>query len=852
MERAPQETLTQGLRGTETLSPELATTLREAVQKFTTAYKIRQAAGYEYKHSNAVDGNFALRMQYGQLREEIKRLGRRLDAGEELEEDDYRPLVKKQAAFERSYEKLLQYAQDHAIEIPASEIEPNIDTTTDTTTDTITSAGEESTHLEAEDATMSNMEPSVRSFERSQLTADKYESASSDAETDIAADTNEESDTTTEATLTSEVKRQLLTTLKNYETQIDAFRQTLTDKAVETHPHYEEFKKRVQKLRSLLHGDWREADSVVEQLTTTEQPRIEALYAELHNDLTTQRQDFEEHFGADISAMRDSEELTPNEDETDNTNKTPATKKSGWFDPAFRQAQGIEQHNVTDSTPETDSTEPLPPTEATPVTTDSAVKSDTTPDRTPTSVAPADSTVGNFLENDTEYPRIHPDWQQVNQSATTESASTTTESAPSPTETSAVGAYPDNVEAVPTFMQPWQAAAEAQTDRSENAASNPELVVSYAESEPATTIFGIELPPSGAGHEAAVEELKTAVGKMLLVMDKKSPAREKRAVHNAWSVLHAVTPLSGLTKEQRQNLYELANDLPQVTVEAATAEVKAWQTLQERLPNLSEKMEGADTLSKSNWRRRGKRVLLTAAVLLGTSTATTDTDTSDPRTQMTDLGNASIALADEPTDAATDADTALETPTFTTVPEAARETPDGPVADAAEYHPRPELATELETTDMTPPESMTDNPVEHQLEIDEEIAQTDTPEAPSAIDRFLDTMLERQAIEYRFIPGSKIDTISEAMWDVWQKNANTLQVDSPVSKSQFLSTMWKVISDLEKQPSVHEALTRRMGIESGNIHHIPAETEDAVSERTSYDLLPLFQKMEAQLREISV
>lgn len=808
MERAPQETLTQGLRGTETLSPELATTLREAVQKFTTAYKIRQAAGYEYKHSNAVDGNFALRMQYGQLREEIKRLGRRLDAGEELDEDDYRPLIKKQAAFDRSYEKLLQYAQDHAIEIPESEVEPSIDTTTDT----ITSAGEEPTHLDTEDATITDMEPSARSFERPQLTADKYESASSEAETDVVVDTNEKSDTTTEATLTPEVKRQLLTTLKNYETQIDAFRQTLTDKAVEAHPHYEEFKKRVQKLRSLLHGDWREADSVVEQLTATEQPRIDALYTELHNDLTTQRQDFEEHFGTDIAAMRDSTELTPSEDETNNTNKTPTTKKSGWFDPAFRQAHRLEQHNVAVSTPETDSIEPLPPTDATPATTDSTVESGTT----------------------------------------TESTTTTTESTPSPTETSAVGAYPDDVDAVPTFTQPWQAAAEAQTNRSENAASDPESTVSPAESEPATTIFGIELPPSGAGHEAAVEELKTAVGKMMLVMDKKSPAREKRAVHNAWSVLHAVTPLAGLAKEQRQNLYELANDLPQATVEAATAEVKAWQTLQERLPNLSEKMEGADTLSKSNWRRRGKRVLLAAAILLGTSTATTDPDTSDPRTQMADLGNAPIALADEPAEAATDAGTDFETPTFTTVPETARETPDGPAIDAAEYHPRPELTTELETTDMTPAESMTDDSVEYQSTADKRIEATDTPEAPSVIDRFLDTMLERQAIEYRFIPGSKIDTISEAMWDVWQKNANTLQVDSPVSKSQFLSTMWKVISDLEKQPAVHEALTRRMGIESGNIHHIPAETKDAVSERTSYDLLPLFQKMEAQLREISV
>lgn len=821
MEQAPQEKASS-LRGSETLSPELAVTLREAVQKFSEAYKIRQAAGYDYKPSNAVDGNFALRMQYGQLREEIKRLGRRLDAGETLEADDYRTLVKKQAAFDRSYEKVKQYAVDNNIDINATN-ETGEESPTDTEEDAMITDNMESTHrspgMGSEKAPM-NMRP--------ELVADMHESGSLDADEGQPRTPKVEAAAPAEAGLSYEVKQALLDTLATYESRVEAFRSKLTDTAVDSHPAYTEFKKRTQKLRSLLDGSWSEADTIVTQLVQSEQPRIDALYTELHNDLATQRQEFEASFGPEMTAVRDAMDAAPvDASKAENETDTPI-KKTGWFDPAFRRDRGVEPQNAAATTADTKTSEPFQLTE------DMRVDTDTTDE--------ALAAVGEYPDSPDSVPEFTADWQRLaTETAETKQVKDTTTT---DTKSAGIGSYPDTDTAIPHFQQDWEKVA------AEKSASNTELSTAAAErvsDNEQVTVLGQELPPSGPVGAEATQALNIAIGKMLLVMDKRSPGREKKAVHEAWGILHAVSPEQGLSAVQRQQLQALAESLPKDSIESVAAETKAWQELQNRLPSLSEKLQTSEESTLTKWRRRGKRILLAAAIVLGTATATNENDANGSNTTNSDLDTTPMTTMVDGLDApeADSVDTIV--PSATEAPELETTAPDQPVSGPGRTY-----ESSVDTDNFGQSDNAIDSAPEYQAFTDSDIEQREALEAIPPMDRMLDTMLERQAIEYRFTPGSKIDTISEAMWDVWKQNADTLQVDSPVSKSQFLSTMWKVISDVEKQPAIHEALTQNMGIDSGDIHLIQAEDETDVSKRKVYNLLPLFQKMEAQLKEVSV
>ena len=861
-EGVPQERTS--LRGAETLSPELTQVLQEAVQKFALAYKIRQAAGYDYKPSNAVDGNFPLRMQYGQLREEIKRLGRLHDAGEQLDEDDYSRLVKIQAAFDRSYEKVLQYAKEHDINIPEAETNPE---PARKLTVKSNLAGEESVNEALEDATISDtMKSHTESVPKPQLAADMHES---NPEATITPDSEAVENVPTpeaqpETGLNPETKQALLRTLSEYEAKIEDYRSTLTKEAVDKHPAYQDFTRRAQKLRSLLDGSWTEADTIVTQLVKTEQPRIDALFQTLQSDLQTQREQFEASVGPDMTELRDlMEEVAEPEDENDGTKTQTenAPKKTGWFDPAYRRA-----HNAA------------APQEITNTTTSAAGDVyQLTPDMQVNQVDTENqkvseaSEIGAWPTDPDKVPKFKPEWQQVATETDADEANaneSTSEKEASPKyHADSIGEFPTDPNQVPEFKQPWQMVATEDTEPSVPPAATGTTKIERK--EPAATMLGLELPPSGPLGASQVAILKAEVGKMLLVVDKKSPAPEKKAVHDAWSILYAADTANGLSETQRQQLAELAPRLPSVGFEAAAAEVKVWQELQSKVPALQEKIQTADTVTKSNWKRRGRNILLAVATLGGLAYFTSDSESPDKVTDTSSKTDTSTASSPDTTAATTDTQEVAPTPDTTEptldapelvqdgVPYVIDSTPHVPDASIQDRHapeapeqgpgrtyesPTPVDIDNFDDTNDTTSEASPEVTVTSAT--DAAPAEREAPTTLPPVEQLLDTMFERSEIEYIFQPGSKINTVSEALWETWKRNSDVLEIDQPLSKAKFLRTMYEVIDETEQNPAVHEALTNRMQIKSGDIDKV------FVNERI--DLKPLLEKMSAKLKAVTI
>lgn len=795
-EGAPQEER-NSLREVETLSPELTQELEDAKTKLLAASKIRQKAGKSYQFTNAIDGNFPLRMQYGQLREEIKRLGRLHDAGEQLDEADYSRLVKIQAAFNRSYEKVLQYAKEYDIDIPEPEMNPEPTRKVAVSSST---TGEESVNEAPEDAIItSTMKSNPESAPtKPQLAADIYENSPNDvsgaASVEPASAPPAESEKESEKSLDTETKQTLLAALDRYETNIEKFRSTLTNQAVDKHPAYQEFTRRTQQFRSLLDGSWKEADTIVTQLVKKEQLRIDALYKELQSDLQTQRDQFEASVGPELAAMRDAQ------GEVTNTEADKSPKKTGWFHPAYRRA-----HNAA-----------------------------TPPDSTEVTTSAPDDV--NQLTPDT----------QVDQGDTENQQSS---------EVSDIGAWPTDPDQVPEFKPERQQVlhTEAQPDASntftenENTTkidSNPEgtATSTVERTEPAATILGLELPPSGQVGSSAAFMLREEIGRIMLHMNKKAGSDAKKAVHEAWSVVASMSP-HGLSPLQREQLIAIAPRLPEIDKVTGEIESARWKKLNFALPSLQEKIAKADDVTKSNWKRRGTKTLLAALAFIAVPEKMKDSEPVEPNT----------VLAQETVDGdMLHTDTLAEKiPPYVTdstpfVPDAAitnRGTPEAPTKGPGRVYESPTPVHTENFDDANDTTSETSPEVTVTSTTDEAPAGQEARLSLPPVEQLLDTMFERSEIEYIFQPGSKINTVSEALWETWKRNSDVLEIDQPLSKAAFLRTMYDVIDETEQNPAVHEALTKRMQIKSGDIHKV------FVNERI--DLKPLLEKMSAKLKAVT-
>lgn len=109
---------------------------------------------------------------------------------------------------------------------------------------------------------------------------------------------------------------------------------------------------------------------------------------------------------------------------------------------------------------------------------------------------------------------------------------------------------------------------------------------------------------------------------------------------------------------------------------------------------------------------------------------------------------------------------------------------------------------------------------------------TSTYEAPA------ETVSETPEVVYEFsgaknAEGKVIDTVSEAAFETWKAD-KTVSEGLNVSSAQFLSGMWSLIADMEKNPTAHAELTEAMGVDSGDIHTVFEGSNNSV------DLQPFF------------
>ncbi len=115
----------------------------------------------------------------------------------------------------------------------------------------------------------------------------------------------------------------------------------------------------------------------------------------------------------------------------------------------------------------------------------------------------------------------------------------------------------------------------------------------------------------------------------------------------------------------------------------------------------------------------------------------------------------------------------------------------------------------------------------------------DVPYMQGQSDIVEDVELSKQPIEYTFQKGNVINTVSEAALELWKHNKHMIPNTEDVTIRQFQSAMWKVLADLEKNPSLEQELTRNMHIQSGDI--------DRVAVGETIDLAPFYERIEQSL-----
>jgi hypothetical protein len=93
--------------------------------------------------------------------------------------------------------------------------------------------------------------------------------------------------------------------------------------------------------------------------------------------------------------------------------------------------------------------------------------------------------------------------------------------------------------------------------------------------------------------------------------------------------------------------------------------------------------------------------------------------------------------------------------------------------------------------------------------------------------------VEAPELLHTFEPGDKVDTVSEALFEAWKQDNDTLE--ESVTKKEFLAEMYGAIAEIEKNPTLNAELMEQMGIESGDI--------DKVRVGDTVDLQPFFQYM---------
>lgn len=133
-------------------------------------------------------------------------------------------------------------------------------------------------------------------------------------------------------------------------------------------------------------------------------------------------------------------------------------------------------------------------------------------------------------------------------------------------------------------------------------------------------------------------------------------------------------------------------------------------------------------------------------------------------------------------------------PPLEEIPEPEVQTPDTEFEhhekDISNFPKDDDFKTESHDTESVPPE-----------EIEE-----DVPETPELL--------------YTFEPGSRTDTVSEALFESWKADHNLL--DENLSKKEFLAQMYGAIAEVEKDPSLNDTLLEQMGITSGDIDEVQA------------------------------
>lgn len=97
----------------------------------------------------------------------------------------------------------------------------------------------------------------------------------------------------------------------------------------------------------------------------------------------------------------------------------------------------------------------------------------------------------------------------------------------------------------------------------------------------------------------------------------------------------------------------------------------------------------------------------------------------------------------------------------------------------------------------------------------------------------VENALEKQPVEFTFVAGDKIDTVSEALFETWKKRPEILGVT--VTKNQFLALMYKTIALIETKPLENTEVFQAMKIVSGDF--------DKVQVGQTIVLNPLLERM---------
>lgn len=848
-----------------------AALLRAAVSKFATAYKIRHAAGYEYRFSNAVDGNFTLRMQYGQLREALKTVGKKLERHEALTENDVEKVQKRYAAFCRSYDRVVEYALENGLAIPEEAASDEAITSPESSAETATREqmlSEEAAikeqrrfHIKG-DTVMEDPDPTRVSVDTSEATqnslsaleqaedahrlevtarerrTDSYEEAQAMSKSQTGEEltpapqnsaklgvrdmpnvettnetprTEQETPTTIEAGISDEEKEAIQTRLAEYKEQLTDIKHKTNPRFLETLP-VTELENRLDKVEALLDGSWPEDESVTTHLLKTELPKVEFLFRQVTTEAQEQIDAFTESVGEEMAEVR---HMTQQE-----TGTEKSKKQRGWFDPEYRNAQLGDEKATAEAA------------------------SASTPVEDETS-----NTIGDYTDPEPMLNRLG------YRAYAAEVGNTELQAEDSQSE---LGGYTDPEPMIKAMSWPNTAGefASSQTQEADpsttaESVSEPSAAEgnegTATEQEASPRLFGMEVPPAGYEGRKKVavfrDELEWRSQHRLLTGTPKQQATARQVL----SVLSTLSPLGTLSTSQRERLVHMAQEMDTPAMESTEPKRSTLFEAAAALPALAEKFNSVTPEVRENFKKRGTQTLKAMAVALAlTPTALNkeDQEAVNPPETQTGVGDAAVDnFSTPPTETSPEA-----VPGATTRPSPST-TPDNLNNPTTQYQQprvdtetlaRPEVDSESET--IASLEANIDQALERDTTAPDVSIERDLPKQPS-MSQLLDTMYEQPKYEYEFKPGNRINTVSEAMWDTWQKNADMLKVENPVSKTEFLTTMWEVVRDTEKQPQKFAKLLKAMNIDSEDIHLVFTGKGNVI------DLAPLYKEMATRLKQ---